>query len=459
VLLHGRMYITNKFICFYSNLFGLEKKIRIPYSHIKKISKENTAMVIPNAIAISTDKKDYTFRSFWDREDCYRILTAFLNKYRGVDTAGPTSRQSFASTSGEGGGQTPRGTESKRKSLSAHGSADENDEFESELKHAGDASGDGSSAAGKNDGGEDKGSFNEEAVKATLKIPVVANFVLPISLNDFVSLVISDDAPYSYKRYHESVKDSEVTLSQWSELPGGHGFNREMKFFKPVNLPGLASTRGMKLQKYQLTDGAGLILCSSTRLEDVPYADSFSVDDTLIVKASGDDSVTIEISFQVQFLKNTMMKYFIEKSTNGEMAKWLEVFASHLKKITELKKEGKLDMSAVAAETEAPTAAEGDSTAVGAPASASATAAADTAKAGGGGGGAVEGFAAMLSFRNENVGDQIKFLLCVLLVGYLVLNYLRWKAVTAKLADVEAKLANVEQLAQLLVAQSAKLLQ
>lgn len=54
VLLHGRMYITNKFICFYSNLFGLEKKIRIPYSHIKNITKENTAKIIPNAIAIST---------------------------------------------------------------------------------------------------------------------------------------------------------------------------------------------------------------------------------------------------------------------------------------------------------------------------------------------------------------------------------------------------------------------
>ena len=56
VLLHGRMYVSTRFICFYSNLFGLEKKIRIPYSHIKNITKENTAMVIPNAIAISTGK-------------------------------------------------------------------------------------------------------------------------------------------------------------------------------------------------------------------------------------------------------------------------------------------------------------------------------------------------------------------------------------------------------------------
>jgi hypothetical protein len=54
VLLHGRMYVTSRFLCFYSNLFGLEKKIRIPYSHITQITRENTALVIPNAIAITT---------------------------------------------------------------------------------------------------------------------------------------------------------------------------------------------------------------------------------------------------------------------------------------------------------------------------------------------------------------------------------------------------------------------
>ena len=27
VLLHGRLYVTDRFVCFYSNLFGLEKKV------------------------------------------------------------------------------------------------------------------------------------------------------------------------------------------------------------------------------------------------------------------------------------------------------------------------------------------------------------------------------------------------------------------------------------------------
>jgi hypothetical protein len=58
ILLHGRMYLTIRFLCFYSNLFGLEKKIRIPFLNIKDITKENTAIVIPNAICVSTCMSD-----------------------------------------------------------------------------------------------------------------------------------------------------------------------------------------------------------------------------------------------------------------------------------------------------------------------------------------------------------------------------------------------------------------
>jgi len=47
--------------------FACAMKIRIPYSHVTCITKENTALVIPNAIAVITHKKEYIFRSFWDR--------------------------------------------------------------------------------------------------------------------------------------------------------------------------------------------------------------------------------------------------------------------------------------------------------------------------------------------------------------------------------------------------------
>jgi hypothetical protein len=87
-----------------------------------------------------------------------------------------------------------------------------------------------------------------------------------------------------FPRYHESVKDTNLVASSWEEIPAALSYGREIKFFKPVNLPGLASTRGVKIQKYRQFGDHGVILWSSTRLEDVPAADTFSVDDVLAVR-------------------------------------------------------------------------------------------------------------------------------------------------------------------------------
>jgi uncharacterized membrane protein YgcG len=76
ILLHGRMYMTERFLCFYSNVFGLEKKIIIPLSVVLQVDKANTAMVIPNAITIKTSRKLYVFRSFWDRDSTFEAIEA-----------------------------------------------------------------------------------------------------------------------------------------------------------------------------------------------------------------------------------------------------------------------------------------------------------------------------------------------------------------------------------------------
>ena len=136
-----------------------------------------------------------------------------------------------------------------------------------------------------------------------------------------------------YSRYHESVKDTNLVTSPWSELTSALGQGRDIKFFKPVNLPGLASTRGVKIQRYRRFNDYGLVVCSCTKLEDVPAADAFSVDDMIAVKANDSGGITVEITFQVTFVKSTFMKYIIEKSTNAEMTKWLEAFFQHLKKV------------------------------------------------------------------------------------------------------------------------------
>jgi hypothetical protein len=138
-------------------------------------------------------------------------------------------------------------------------------------------------------------------------------------------------------------------MSPWTEI--GHlEYQRDIKFLKPVNLPGLASTRGVKYQHYQRFGDHGLVLSSSTRLEDVPCADCFSVEDILTVCSDGDgEHVLINISFEVVFMKSTFMRSMIEGPTEREMKKWLEAFYAHLKEVIE-SKESKQELKEIATE-------------------------------------------------------------------------------------------------------------
>lgn len=59
-----------------------------------------------------------------------------------------------------------------------------------------------------------------------------------------------------------------------------------------------------------------------------------------------------------------------------------------------------------------------------------------------------EGFMAMLSFREESLGDQIKFALCMVLALYLVINFIRWQLISRKLQGLEESVRKLEAIAQ-----------
>ena len=385
VLLHGRMYVTSRFLCFYSNLFGLEKKIRIPYSHITQITKENTVLVIPNAIAITTYRKEYLFRSFWDRDECFRILKDFIDTYKhganrrssvpsvapSVELSEPAGSAAGARLDGSGAGD---GDATASQSLSkGHSSAmaalgallpnDDDDDSNDEDEDGEDGNEEGEREEGDDTEDEDEDSgfsaaelaagrlsvplesmtpvqlleaYTEEEAKSRLKT-VVTSGIMPLSVAEFAELFVEDGAEHSWLAYHALVLDTSLELSAWADMPSTLlGKTRELKFFKPVNLPGLKSTRGVKVQRYRRFGDAGLVVCSSTRLEDVPAADTFSVEDMISVQqvltATGEEAVQVEITFEVFFLKTTMFRYLIERNTQSEMLKWLEVFFAHVQK-------------------------------------------------------------------------------------------------------------------------------
>ncbi|CAH8520383.1 unnamed protein product [Schistosoma rodhaini] len=87
LLLQGRMYITETWVCFYSKIL-YEQKIFLAVNEIVAITKEKTARVIPNAIQIlySKNHERFFFTSFASRERSYAILRKVWENCRNHQT-------------------------------------------------------------------------------------------------------------------------------------------------------------------------------------------------------------------------------------------------------------------------------------------------------------------------------------------------------------------------------------
>ena len=74
ILLQGHLYITPNYFAFYSNVFGYVTKLLIPTVSVLKISKEKTAKIIPNAVAVATEEERHVFCSLLSRDSTYKLM-------------------------------------------------------------------------------------------------------------------------------------------------------------------------------------------------------------------------------------------------------------------------------------------------------------------------------------------------------------------------------------------------
>lgn len=58
ILIQGKLYISQNFVCFHANIFGWETALQIPVSKIKNIRKSTTVKFIPNAIILELREDD-----------------------------------------------------------------------------------------------------------------------------------------------------------------------------------------------------------------------------------------------------------------------------------------------------------------------------------------------------------------------------------------------------------------
>jgi len=75
ILLQGHLYVTHNYIGFHSNVFGYVTKIKLLMTSVTAITKEKTAKIIPNAVAVCTETEKHIFTSFMSRDATFNTVT------------------------------------------------------------------------------------------------------------------------------------------------------------------------------------------------------------------------------------------------------------------------------------------------------------------------------------------------------------------------------------------------
>ncbi|KAJ8613378.1 hypothetical protein CTAYLR_002305 [Chrysophaeum taylorii] len=324
ILLHGRLYVTDRFICFYSNLFGFEKKIKIPYSYITCITKEYTAVFIPNAIAIITARKEYIFRSFWDRDECYEVLRSMHDLYRGVvepeariEEGGTTDRPELgdAPVVVSSSAESPPGDYSRSDEETPKVVVEETKPPDNKIPRIlkNDAISLGSIAS--------LGALAHELNSTTLAV----------TIERFFAQFLADDAPFSLAKFHEFQGDTDVAATPWaqatrSERESEH--TRELRFVRRLTSPiGPNSTRTTKMQRCRVFGSRGIVVNTVMSMEDIPYRDCFTIEDRWVAEPTPDNERTrVRFEFQVVWTKATFWKRRIENSSKMDLEKFYEAY-------------------------------------------------------------------------------------------------------------------------------------
>lgn len=79
ILLHGRLYVSEGHICFYSNIIGWVTTLVISFDEVMSVEKKSTALLFPNAIVIQTLHAKHVFASFISRDPTYDLIVGLWN--------------------------------------------------------------------------------------------------------------------------------------------------------------------------------------------------------------------------------------------------------------------------------------------------------------------------------------------------------------------------------------------
>lgn len=149
-------------------------------------------------------------------------------------------------------------------------------------------------------------------------------------------MFLADDAKYPIPLFMKENGDDDIQNTEWANstnTASGDAKSRVIEYSHPVNAPmAPPMARAKKEQTYQLFDDYGLTLETKTFVADVPMTDCFFVADRIRVQSHSEGKVQVTMQFDIRFIKGTMFKSVISRTTKREIHNFMNNLAKFMSK-------------------------------------------------------------------------------------------------------------------------------
>ncbi|CAD6186190.1 unnamed protein product [Caenorhabditis auriculariae] len=304
ILCQGRMYISQRSVCFYSNIFGFESVLTVPMTDVLAITKQKAAKIFPNSIQIERKSGGkHFFASFVNRDKSLNVLQTVFDR---VNTGNPISpeelweKMNIDSDKGSSSNApptpmvdspiTPTTPSDVRMNVDQKRPSDtslEADDDEEVTCPCGDHEG-----------------------------RLVLDSVFPMNIKRLRDLIFTNSDFFA--KFNEEAKTTGYASSEWTFDKDGVQ-SRSVTYTVAINQPMAKQVLANERQiiNYLPKPLDGFIVTKECQNSGVPYAENFVVNCTYCITRVGRNQCRLKVHGGVVFKKHTffVMRGFIEKST------------------------------------------------------------------------------------------------------------------------------------------------
>lgn len=362
ILLQGKLYISEKHVCFNSNILGYVTNLIIPLHEVVQLEKKTLAGVFPNAISIQTLHYKYLFASFLSRDSTFDLITNIWNQIiRGAhgmidddnldvnfdfidretyndESEYGESHLSDSDDDGEEGANDSADDSNDEEQANDNDSDDDFDDSidESEMVKEGGDNG-GATADGEKTQDESIGPLKHKPTDPEHELAngetVISEDVINAPLGKVFQILFGDDTS-SLKAIVKKQKNYNL-----SEIPkftkDGDVKKREYSYTKPLGGPvGPKETLCKVTEIINHQDFRGYVEATQkTKTPDVPSGDSFEVSTSFFLSWGENNTTKVLVVTSIRWTGKSWIKTAVERGTISGQKESIGILLEEVKKM------------------------------------------------------------------------------------------------------------------------------